>query len=70
LCAEILVANDTGTDEDGHRISSLDLRSDSGFTALHLSVSGSVPDVATVRYLVLAGANVEIVDELGRTAKG
>jgi ankyrin repeat protein len=68
LCAEILVANDHGTDEDGEHISSLDLQSDSGFTALHLSVSGTVPDVQIVRYLVLSGANVEIQDTLGRTA--
>jgi hypothetical protein len=65
---EILVANDRGTDvETGDHESSLDLQSDSGFTALHLSIAGSVPDIAIVRYLVLAGSNLDVADSLGRT---
>ena len=68
-CAEILVANDRGTDVDtGEHISSIELKTDSGFTALHLSVSGTAEDALQItRYLVLCGANRFAEDSLGRT---
>ena len=58
-CAEILVANDRGTDVNtGEHTSSIELQTDSGFTALHLSVSGTAEDALQItRFLVLCGAN-------------
>ncbi len=69
----VLVANDRGTDVDtGEHISSLNIQSDSGFTALHLSVSATQDTgvgIAITRYLVLAGADPHIEDSLGRTVR-
>jgi hypothetical protein len=67
-CAEILVANDRGTDVNtGEHISSIELRTDSGFTALHLSVAGTAEDALQItRFLVLCGADRFAQDSLGR----
>ncbi|GMH70144.1 hypothetical protein TL16_g05336 [Triparma laevis f. inornata] len=67
-CVEILTANDRGTDSEGRHISALELQTDSGFTALHLAVSGSSENMLEItRFLVLCGANRFATDALGRT---
>ncbi len=80
LC--LLLSNDIGTDMDtGERLSCLDMRSDCGYTPLMMAVyaggstvyggcgKGTGEEMFCVRELVMSGAAIDAMDNLGRTAK-
>ena len=63
---EVLVANCIGTDVlTGEKIDSMECLSSSGLTALHLSAS--LPEYDVLRFLVLAGCDLTVQDNLHRT---
>jgi len=69
-CVEVLMANDKGTNtKTGDHCSSIELQSDSGFTALHLSVSQTETEdsLEITKFLIMSGCSWDIEDTLNRT---
>mmetsp|Transcript_3789 Transcript_3789/g.10908 ORF Transcript_3789/g.10908 Transcript_3789/m.10908 type:complete len:238 (-) Transcript_3789:612-1325(-) len=63
-----LLANPVGSNEDGIKQSCIDMQSSEGWTPLHIAASDGQNSGKVCRWLLLAGADKNILDAEGRTA--
>ncbi|KAG5187935.1 ankyrin repeat protein, partial [Tribonema minus] len=68
LCVEVLCANASGHDANGHHCSCIDMVSTMGCTALHLAAAEASNAAAIIEILLSSGADAAIRDGQGRTA--